>query len=368
MMSNHVKDVQRLPVPGRVEMEEFLMWKEFKSLPARERMLCFLAAGFLFFCIAAAGIGEYLYGADRSTSAGTVVVDIPPAATGGEIARILEERGVVKSASAFRAALVLTGAGDKLQTGHYRLPLNLTMEEVIGALQKGSADFTTVTIPEGATVAQMQGILSRAGLPGADHFADEAASYGPLPYMYGPEAAPVKGEGFLFADTYDIPVDYTARQICDLMYKRTDAVLDSQIRKEAAAREMSLHDLMTIASMVEREARFREDQVPIASVMLKRLQLGMPLQIDATVQYALGETKPDLTNADLTVDSPYNTYLRQGLPPGPIGAPGKDAIKAVLAAKPGEYLFYVAKEDGHHVFTKTYEEHNAQIGAIYGNS
>lgn len=344
------------------------MWKEFQSLPARTRALWLLAAALLLLLVAAAGAGEYMYRTDRSSSAGTVVIDIPPNATGGEIAGILEERGVVKSAAAFRAALVLSGAGDKLQTGHYRLPLNLTMEEIIEALQKGSTDFVTVTFPEGSTVAQMQGILSRAGLPGADHFEEEAASYGPLTYMYGPEPADVKGEGFLFADTYDIPVNYSARQICDLMYKRTDAVLDEEVRRRAAEKGMSLHDLMTIASMVEREARFREDQEPIASVMLKRLAVGMPLQIDATVQYALGAVKPQLTNRDLQIPSPYNTYLRTGLPPGPIGAPGRDAIEAVLRAEPGEYLYYVAKEDGHHVFTKTYEDHNAQIGEIYGNT
>lgn len=129
---------------------------------------------------------------------------------------------------------------------------------------------------------------------------------------------------------------------------------------------MTLHDLLTLASMVEREARFKEDQVPIASVMLKRLQLGMPLQIDATIQYALGSQKEELTLADIRIDSPYNTYTHKGLPPGPIGSPGMDAILAVLDAEPGEYLYYVAQPDGHHVFTKTYEEHQAETANIYG--
>lgn len=118
--------------------------------------------------------------------------------------------------------------------------------------------------------------------------------------------------------------------------------------------------------MVEREARFKEDQVPIASVMLKRLEIGMPLQIDATIQYALGSQKEELTIADTKIDSPYNTYIHNGLPPGPIGAPGLDAIEAVLAAEPGEYLYYVAQADGHHVFTKSYEEHQAETESIYG--
>lgn len=186
--------------------------------------------------------------------------------------------------------------------------------------------------------------------------------------MAGPEKAKVAGEGFLFADTYDIPESWTARQICDLMYRRTDEVLDADVRKRAEEKGMTLHDLMTIASLVEREARFPEDQEPIASVILARLAKGMPLQIDAAVQYALPEQKPELTMKDLEVDSPYNTYKRTGLPPGPIGSPGKAAILAVLAAEPGDYLYYVAKADGHHVFLKTYDEHLRAIGEIYGNS
>lgn len=334
----------------------------------RHRIVWAVISLLLALSIVSLGLWEYVYAYDRGKESGTVTLDIPKNATGGEIAVILARAHVVRSEELFRAALMLSGEERELQSGHYRLRLGMTMAETIQELKKGTEAFVTVTIPEGATVSQMQEILSKSGIAGAADFGEEAASYGPLKYQYGPEAAAVKGEGFLFADTYDIPEDFTARQICDLMYHRTDQVLDETIRKRAAEKKLSLHDLMTIASMVEKEARFKEDQVPIASVILKRLQVGMPLQIDATVQYALGETKENLTNADTRVASPYNTYIRQGLPPGPIGAPGKDAILSVLDAQPGEYLYYVAKADGHHVFTKTFDEHNAQIGAIYGHS
>lgn len=344
------------------------MWNEFKSLPMGHRILCAGISLVLALSVLSLGLWEYVYAYVRSQESGTVTLDIPKNATGGEIADILARAHVVRNEELFRAALLLSGEGSQLQSGHYRLRLGMTMAETIQELKNGTEPFVTVTIPEGATVAQMQAILAKTGISGAADFGAEAASYGPLKYQYGPEAAAVKGEGFLFADTYDIPEDFTARQICDLMYRRTDQVLDDTIRKRAGEKKISLHDLMTIASMVEKEARFKEDQVPIASVILKRLQVGMPLQIDATVQYALGETKENLTNADTRVASPYNTYIRQGLPPGPIGAPGKEAILSVLAAQPGEYLYYVAKADGHHVFTKTFEEHNAQISAIYGHT
>lgn len=225
-----------------------------------------------------------------------------------------------------------------------------------------------VTVPEGSTVHQIAQLLAQAGIEGAADFEAEAATYGPLKYQYGPVAVPIKAEGFLFADTYSIPKEYTARQILDLMYRHTDEMLTPDIRKRAEAKHMTLHDLFTIASMVEREARFPEDQVPIASVMLKRLSIGMPLQIDATIQYALGEQKAELTIADTRIDSPYNTYTHPGLPPGPIGSPGLPAIEAVLAAEPGDYLYYVAQADGHHVFTRSYEEHQQETENIYGSS
>jgi UPF0755 protein len=305
--------------------------------------------------------GMYFYQIQKPDATGSVTLEIPANATGAEIADILAKNEVITSPTVFRIALAVKGSSNTLQSGHYRLQKGMTVKEAINALHQGQNDFATVTIPEGYTAAQIADLLQKAGVSSAGQFLEEASNYGPLNYMYGPETPLVKGEGFLFPDTYDIPKDYTARQICDLMYNRTDEILTPEIRKQAEEKGMSLHDLMTIASMVEREAKFKEDQVPIASVILKRLSIHMPLQIDATIQYILGEPKAELSVSDTRIQSPYNTYMREGLPPGPIGAPGLDAIKAVLKAQPGEYLYYVAKPDGHHVFTKTLEEHQAEI-------
>lgn len=337
----------------------------FRKLPSRWKIAFAACAAFLTAC----GEWQYLYAFDRPAAEGSAVVDIPQDMTGAEIGGLLEEKGIIASARVFRAGLFLEGRAGELKSGRYRLPLGMTAEEAAEELCRGAEEaFQTVTIPEGSTAAQIEAIMKKAGLSGAEGFLAEASDYAPLPYMAGPEKAKVAGEGFLFADTYDIPESWTARQICDLMYRRTDEVLDGDVRKRAEAKGMTLHDLMTIASLVEREARFPEDQEPIASVILARLAKGMPLQIDAAVQYALPEQKPELTLKDLEVDSPYNTYKRTGLPPGPIGSPGKAAILAVLAAEPGDYLYYVAKADGHHVFLKTYDEHLRAIGEIYGNS
>ena len=310
--------------------------------------------------------GLYFYSYDRVNLHGTASVDVPKNATGRDIADVLERKGVIRSAALFRLYARVLGRGTSLQSGTYEMKQGMTVKEAMAKLQSGETESALVTVPEGYTVHQIAELLKQTDIEGAADFEKEASTYGPLKYQYGPVAAPVKGEGFLFADTYNIPKEYTARQICDMMYKRTDDMLTPEIRKKAAEKHMTLHDLMTLASMVEREARFKEDQVPIASVMLKRLQLGMPLQIDATIQYALGDQKEELTVADTRIDSPYNTYTHNGLPPGPIGSPGMDAIMAVLDAKPGEYLYYVAQPDGHHVFTRTYEEHQSQTETIYG--
>ena len=295
-----------------------------------------------------------------------ITVTIPEDATVGEVSKLLDKSGVIHYGSLFHLFTSTVYKDVEFRPGMWTLNSNMDYRAIVNQIRLTSKSTVTVTIPEGYTVSQITEALKKADIKGADDFAAEAASYGPLTYMYGPEPAQVKGEGFLFADTYDIPKDYTAKQLCDLMYDHTDKMLSPEIRREAAEKKMSLHDLMIIASMVEKEAEFREDQVPIASVILKRLEINMPLQIDATIQYALGKPKEHLSIADTRINSPYNTYRRTGLPPGPIGAPGMNAIKAVLAAKPGEYLYYVAKPDGHHIFTRTLDEHEVAVASVKG--
>lgn len=307
----------------------------------------------------------YFYAMDKGNGNKEVVLEIPENATGRQISHILSESGVVRNACMFRLMVLAVGEDGKLQSGFYKLHQGLTVREVIEELHKGRCAFVTVTVPEGSNVGQIAQILKNANLRNASDFIDVASSYAPYSYMYGKEASKVKGEGFLKADTYDIPVNYTSKEICDLMYQNTDKMLSESIRERAKKKNLTLHELMTLASMVEKEALFKEDQKMIASVIFSRLEKNMPLQIDATVQYVLGWERKDLSIEDTKVSSPYNTYMRNGLPPGPIASPGIDAINAVLDANVGEYLYYVAKKDGHHVFSKTYEEHQKLIDEIY---
>lgn len=345
----------------------FRQWREsvkrfFSSLSLKGKII----AAVVVLAVIFGAFPFYLYALESPDLHGKVTISIPKDATAREIGDILESKGVISRSHVFAAAVSFQHVENKLHSGEYRLDQGLTVGEALSELGSRRQVSATVTIPEGYTVHQMAAVFKEAGIAGAGQFEHEAAVYGPLKFQYGPLPVKVKGEGFLFADTYNVPLTYTARQICDMMYNQTNKVLTPEIRQQAAQKNMTLHDLITIASMVEKEARFKEDQVPIASVILARLDKGMPLQIDATIQYALGTPRENLTEADTRIDSPYNTYTHSGLPPGPIGAPGMDAIRAVLAASPGEYLFYVARPDGHHVFSKTFEEHEAEIQSIYG--
>jgi UPF0755 protein len=164
-------------------------------------------------------------------------------------------------------------------------------------------------------------------------------------------------EGFLFPDTYSLPEDVSAEQVINLMLKNFEKVWNQEFAGTASQKNMSVYKTVTIASMVEREARVNSERKTIAGVIYNRLNQNMPLQIDATVVYALGGHKDVVTYADLEVNSPYNTYKYAGLPPGPISCPGKASLNAALNPEKHSYYYYLAKGDGSHYFSKTYDEH-----------
>ena len=177
-----------------------------------------------------------------------------------------------------------------------------------------------------------------------------------------------KAEGFIFPSTYQFNDSMTEKDMLAMMVKEFNTQINHEKIGEAAEKtKMSIHDIVTIASMVELEAVFKEEQPRIAGVFLRRLQIYMPIQSDTTIQYILGgEQKEEITIADTRIENPYNTYVNSGLPPGPVGSPGMDAIKAVLNPENTDYLYFVAEKDGHHRFTRTYEEHLQAIEDIHG--
>jgi UPF0755 protein len=228
---------------------------------------------------------------------------------------------------------------------------------VLAALREGRGLVTTVLIPEGYTLAQIEPLLvTKLGLD-ADSVRTAVTDTALLRHLDVPTP---HLEGYLFPDTYHFPPGTSARGAVAAMVRRFEQRWNPAWSARLDTMAMSRHDLLTLASIVEREAKKGEERPVIASVYWNRLRKGMLLQADPTVQYALPQYQSRLMNRHLTVKSPYNTYVHKGLPPGPIGAPGVASIQATLYPADVPYLYFVAYPDGHHEFRVTLAEHQAE--------
>lgn len=283
-----------------------------------------------------------------------------------EIAELLHEKKLVKDARAFRWEARHRDLATKLQAGPYQIDGGLSNAQIVEILSKGRIKLLTFTLPEGYTVAKTARKLEAEGLGSAQKFLDAARNYAPYDYMKSEDPAVLfKTEGFLYPATYQLPVGLSEEKLLMLLVRQFDEHLSKEkIPEQCAQKKMRVRDVVNLAAMVELEAVFAEEQPRIAGVFLKRMEIGMPIQSDTTIQYLLQEQKEIITFADTERESPYNTYLHPGLPPGPIASPGMGAIKAVLAPETTEYLYFVAEKDGHHRFSRTYAEHLRAIEEI----
>ncbi|MFH1485676.1 MAG: endolytic transglycosylase MltG [Chloroflexota bacterium] len=287
------------------------------------------------------------------------------------IAERLEEKKLIKSASFFRFLTLYYGVDKDLKAGEYELRPNLTSSEIIARLSHGTVRTTAVTIPEGWRMEEVAQLLEEKGVFASKEFL-RVAQEGKFDYEF--LASRRQGsslEGFLFPDTYRVPARFKAEAFVGLMLKNFDVRFSFAMRQQASERGMSIYEVLTLASIVEREAVIAAERPIIAGVFLNRLREGMTLSACPTVQYVLGNDaenvarfgywKSELAVADLELGSPYNTYRHSGLPPGPISNPGLASIKAVLEPTASDYLFFVAKDDGSHAFSITAEEHNRNV-------
>jgi UPF0755 protein len=291
-----------------------------------------------------------------------VKVEIPNASSAREIAARLREKGVIRSETAFLIMARILDETSNMQAGDYRVSPHMTLVQIINLLSRGEGLAKWVTIPEGYTLKQIAETLDTNKL-GDSRRIERIARAGGESFRGEVSFDPPRNlEGFLFPDTYKVPLKATERQLIEKMLKTFDQKVAVPLKPEirqARARGRSIRDVVILASMVEREARKKEEQPIIAGVLMNRLKQGMRLQVDATIQYALAAPKRRLYLKDLEIASPYNTYKIEGLPPGPICSPGLDAIKAALHPADTKALYYVAKPDGGHIFTRTFEEHKA---------
>ncbi len=302
-------------------------------------------------------IAYAVYG-DRSKPAAATQVIVPRGTAFGEIARRLALDGIVSNVWTFRALARLRRQDVAVHAGEYRFEPHLTQDAVLRALVTGGAQVATwVAIPEGFTAAQIAIRLQEAGVGPAE----------PFRQAFARQSIDLDGtrtrslEGFLFPSTYLVPLGAPPAEAASMLVTEFRKQLPADARSAARKIGVNVPQAVTVASLVEREAKSAADRPRIAGVIYNRLRLGMPLQVDATIEYALPEHKTALSFADLKIDSPYNTYIHPGLPPTPIANAGRPSLEAALHPWKTDDLYYVYCGNGRHVFARTLAEHQANV-------
>ena len=300
-----------------------------------------------------------------NAKAPAVLVSIPPGKSARQIGEILAKNHLIRNPLAFVFASRLDHLSGEMHAGRYLLSPAMPPRQIAALMALGETAGNTITVPEGFTLKQIARRLGSAGLCSESEFLTLATTEGRSFHVdrWTPPEASL--EGYLFPDTYTVPKGASAREIIEQMLQSFHARVIVPYGARMARAPGGLADTITLASLVEREAETDSDRPLIAAVYRNRLALGMRLQCDATVQYALPQHKSRLFYSDLRVDSAYNTYKHAGLPPTPIACPGLPSIEAALHPASVEFLFYVAGPDGrHHIFSRTLAEQSAAIARV----
>jgi UPF0755 protein len=295
-------------------------------------------------------------------NAGAAVdVTISPGDSAAQVATMLQREGIIRSSRGLRWWMRWSGTAGAIQTGLYRFRGPATLREVSRVITEGRVLLASVTVIEGSTRWQVAEALAAAGFGSYDE-AWEATGNAALIADVDPEATDL--EGYLFPDTYHAPRDAGADDIVDMMVARFRALWTEERAAAAAAADLSVRQVVTIASLVEAETARAAERPLVSGVYHNRLRDGMLLQCDPTLLYALyleGRRDRNIRRADFDNPSPYNTYRVRGLPPGPIGNPGLASLDAALHPADTEFLYFVGRNDGSHAFARTLREHNANV-------
>ena len=290
-----------------------------------------------------------------------VRVIIPRGASFGQAADSLSRNGVIGSAKLFTLYGRVVGGDRNIKPGTYLLKHGTPWNSIIDALNGGHGLVNTVTIPEGWTISQITPALAKTLKVPADSVTAAVRDTALLARLDIPNPTL---EGYLFPDTYAFPIGTTARQAVREMVYSFERRWKPSWDTAALAMKINRNDLVTMASIVEKEARVPEERPVIAAVYYNRLRKGMLLQADPTVQYALGHHVGRVLYKDLAIKSPYNTYINKGLPPGPIASPGAASLAAAANPASVQYLYFVASPDGHHEFRMTLEQHATAVRQV----
>ena len=296
--------------------------------------------------------------ADPSTEPLVQGVDIPAGASLQQVASLLAERGLIRSQTAFLLLGKLTGADRRIRPGEYALHAGRRPLEILSDMVEGRVRLHSVTIPEGFSVAQVAARLAERGLVDEQTF---LALTRDRDFIHELELSVPTLEGYLFPTTYHFPKSSDPREMIRTMVAFTWKAITPELRTQADAQGMSLHEVLTLASVIEKETGVASERALISAVFHNRLRRGIPLQSDPTVIYALESFDGNLRKRDLSVESPYNTYRVKGLPPGPIANAGAESISAALNPAKESYLYFVSRNDGTHHFSSTLAEHNRAV-------
>lgn len=288
-------------------------------------------------------------------------VIIAPGTGTAAIGRRLVETGVIRDQLAFRAALWWTGRARDLQAGEYRFDRPMAAVDVVERLARGDVYTRRLTFPEGLMIREMAEIFETRGFGSRASFVEAASNVSLIKDL---DADARDLEGYLFPETYALPRETPAARVIAMMVDRFRATYTDDWRRRAADQDLTTRQVVTLASLVEKETGQAQERPMIAAVYRNRLKIGMPLQADPTVVYAMqkaGTYNGNIRRDDLALDSPYNTYRYPGLPPGPIASPGAAALEAVVKPAAVSYLYFVSRNDGSHVFADSLAEHNRNV-------
>ncbi len=328
----------------------------------RNKLLLVIVCTIIVLLIAGIAALIYINGLDKaydSSKSDTINVTVEMGSTTEDIGTLLQEEGIIESSSDFKFFSKVKGYDGKYQAGTYALAPSMTLSEIAEIIISGKTNNITFTIPEGYTIYQMADKLSEEGIVDREKFVSLLTD-GNFSYDFLSDAQSGKNhlEGYLFPETYTVEFGADEETIINTMLNQFDTVFTEEFKARAEELGYSLNEIMVIASIIERETQVDEERGKVSSVIYNRLKEGMPLQMCSTVQYILGEQKEILSNADTQIESPYNTYINQGLPPGPICCPGLASIEAALYPDETDYLYFVVSDklDGTQKFSSDYNQ------------
>ena len=334
------------------EVEKKVFYKKRKKWP------WILLIVFIILILAGAAFGLFI-NKTLATPAGTnteaKIFSVDAGSGNAKIATDLKSQGLIKYPWLFLGYIRYKNFNNKMQVGKYELKSTMTISEIADILSQGKVKENQVTFPEGFTIDQMAKRLEEQNIVKAADFKKATKVY--YPFRFLDDRPRVNNlEGFLFPDTYKFTLDATADNIVEKMLNNFDKKLTDQMRQDIKKTNMNIYEVITMASIIEKEVPNLEDQKIVAGIFYKRWNSDMPLQSCATLQFILKTNKKIFSQADTQVASPYNTYLHKGLPPGPICNPGLLAIEAAIYPSKTDYLYFLSASNGRTIFAKTYEE------------